>query len=116
MNLKKKIFITCYFFLFLLMSNCLQTSAFLGPVMTTAKTGNIYQGGLSYVSNTVIKNKLGESPQEFIKKILTQESNENGLIIAMKEKKIKVIKNFLDSEDSEDNFNEFISAVKKTLK
>ena len=48
----KKIFITLFLVSFL--TGCIQNTAFLGPAITVASTGNIYQAGLSYVSNETI--------------------------------------------------------------
>ena len=48
----KKIFL---FLSFVLLTNCsTPTTAFLGPIITGAKTGSVYQASLSYGSNKII--------------------------------------------------------------
>ena len=49
----KKIIISAFAMCFL--TGCLQNTAFLGPAMTVASTGNVYQAGLSYGSSQAIK-------------------------------------------------------------
>ena len=49
------------------LSGCFQTTAFLGPSMTIATTGNVLQAGLQYGANTAFKNEHGEYPLEYIK-------------------------------------------------
>ena len=39
---------------FLFLNGCLQHTALLGPALTVANSGNIYQAGLSYGSNKAI--------------------------------------------------------------
>jgi hypothetical protein len=127
MNLKlKKFFYTlsCMFALTIL-SNCVTTSAsFLGPVITAAKTGNVYQAGLSYTSNNIIKNQLGSYPSEYVINLIKQDSDEDtqnpyedGLILSInKSNKLKNIELSLNSENNEHTYDEFIKAVEKILK
>ena len=51
----KKIIISAFAMCFL--TGCLQNVAFLGPALTVASTGSVYQAGLSYGSSQVIKKK-----------------------------------------------------------
>jgi len=60
------------FFLLLFLFNCASPSAFLGPVMTGAKSGSIYQASLSYSSGQII-NLLNDSNEE--KKMIDKEVN-----------------------------------------
>ena len=101
-----------------MLNGCIQSSASLfGPAMTVAKTGNIYQGGFSYVSNNVIKEKLGKSPSEYVSDILYKNSyTDKPVFIANERKKIKDKKILLISENSNNNYDEFLNAVKKILK
>ena len=71
---------------FLIFSGCLQSSAFFGPVITVASTGNIYQAGLSYGSNVVVQNLTGKTPMENIKDMLEPKKDENKIISSAKEK------------------------------
>ena len=76
-----------YKILFLLLfSGCVQGTAFLGPAITVASTGNIYQAGLSYGSNLAIKKITGKSPIENINNMLLPKENENKIISSAKEK------------------------------
>ena len=61
----KKIIISIFAICFL--TGCLQNTAFLGPAVTVASTGNVYQAGLSYGSSKVIKKMTGKTPSENIK-------------------------------------------------
>ena len=70
----------------LLLNGCVQSSAFLGPAVTVASTGNVYQAGLSYGSNVAIKKITGKTPIEYINEILKPKENENKIISSAKEK------------------------------
>ena len=73
-------------FFLLLFTGCVQSTAFLGPAITVASTGNIYQAGLSYGSNLAIKKITGKSPIENINNMLLPKENENKIISSTKEK------------------------------
>ena len=122
----KKIFYTlsCMFTLIIL-SNCVATSASLiGPVITAAKTGNVYQAGFSYASNNIIKNQLGSTPSEYVVNLINQDSDEDtqnpyedGLILSInKSNKIKNIELSLNSKNDEPTYGDFLKAVEKVLK
>ena len=64
----KKIIISAFAMCFL--TGCLQNAAFLGPAVTVASTGNVYQAGLSYGSSQVIKKMTGKTPTENVKSFL----------------------------------------------
>ena len=66
--IQKKIIISLIFLSFL--NGCAQNVAFLGPVITGASTGSIYQAGLSYGTGTVIKKFTGKTTSENVKNIL----------------------------------------------
>ena len=70
-----KILSLILFFLFL--NGCLQNTAFLGPAVTVASTGNIAQAGLSYSSNLAIKKITGKTPIENVKKILKPKTSDS---------------------------------------
>ena len=69
----KKIIISVFAMCFL--TGCLQNAAFLGPAITVASTGSIYQAGLSYGSSKVIKKATGKTPTENIKSFLDSENS-----------------------------------------
>ena len=68
----KKIIISAFVMCFL--TGCLQNTAFLGPAMTVASTGSVYQAGLSYGSSQVIKKMTGKTPTENVKSFLDSNS------------------------------------------
>ena len=73
-------------FLLLLLSGCIQNSAFFGSVITVASTGSIAQGGLSYGSNYAIKNITGKTPMENVTEILSSKKNDNEVASKLKKK------------------------------
>ena len=84
--------ITSIFFL-LLLNGCVQSSAFLGPAVTVAGTGNIHQAGLSYISSKTMAKITGKTPAENIKTFLN-----------------------MSEEDRNTNANNFFNVVKKINK
>jgi hypothetical protein len=64
----KKIIISIFAMSFL--TGCLQNTALLGPAITVASNGNIYQAGLSYGSSKTIKKMTGKTPTENVKSFL----------------------------------------------
>ena len=69
----KKIIISAFVMCFL--TGCLQNTVFLGPAITVAGTGNIYQAGLSYGSSEAIKKVTGKTPTENIKSFLDSKNS-----------------------------------------
>ena len=57
-------------FLLFFLNGCVQSTALLGPAYTLARTGNIYQAGLSYGSNQAVKKITGKSPTENIQSLV----------------------------------------------
>ena len=63
----KKIFLLlCFVFL----SGCFQSMALLGPAITGASTGKIYQAGLSYGTNVIMLQATGKTTSEHMLDIL----------------------------------------------
>ena len=63
----KKIFLLlCFVFL----SGCFQSMALLGPAITGASTGKIYQAGLSYGTNVIMLQATGKTTSEYMMDIL----------------------------------------------
>ena len=52
--------------LLILFNGCLQSTAMVGPAMTLASSGNVYQAGLSYSANKAVENETGMSTVEFV--------------------------------------------------
>ena len=69
----------------------MQSTALLGPVITVASTGNIYQAGIQYGTNEAVKKETGKDTVEYISTVLNSEEektmNENLKILV--EKRIK---------------------------
>ncbi len=55
-----------------LLSGCVQSTAFLGPAITVASTGNIYQAGLQYGTEKAVKKETGKSTIEYISSLLNE--------------------------------------------
>jgi len=63
-----------FIFLTLIFSNgCVQTTALLGPGVTVATTGNIFQAGFQYGANTAIKNETGKDTFSHLKDVVNGE-------------------------------------------
>ena len=67
-----------------LLCSCVQSTAFLGPSITLASTGNIYQASLQYGTNYMIKKSTGKSTSEHALGLIQEP------IKARKEKRIRV--------------------------
>ena len=63
---------------FVFLSGCFQAMAFLGPAITGASTGKIYQAGLSYGTNIIMEQATGKTTSEHMLNILN--SNETKLL------------------------------------
>ena len=86
-------------FLLFFLNGCLQNTAFLGPAVTVASTGSVYQAGLSYGSSQAVKKITGKSTTENIKSFIDN-------------KKIKV-----EEEESQEEFFVLVkSRIEKTSK
>ena len=64
--------ISCLIFL----SGCFQTTSLLGPGVTVATTGNIFQAGLQYGANTALKNETGKDVITHIKDTVDERNKE----------------------------------------
>ena len=71
--MKNILLLVCFVFL----SGCFQSMALLGPVITGASTGKIYQAGLSYGTNMIMEQATGKTTTEHMLDILN--SNETNL-------------------------------------
>ena len=85
-----------------LLTGCVQSTAFLGPAITVAATGNIAQAGFTYGTNEVIKRETGKDTMQYVSSLFEPED-----------------KNLLKSEDKKVTINEDLialveSSIKKT--
>ena len=78
-----------------LLNGCVQNTALLGPAVTAASTGNLYQAGLSYGSSKVVTKITGKTTTENIKIFLNKNK---------------------DVEKETENTNDFFKMVKKINK
>ena len=85
-----------------LLTGCVQSTAFLGPAITVAATGNIAQAGFTYGTNEVIKRETGKDTMQYVSSLLQSED-----------------KNLLEPKDKKVTINEDLialveSSIKKT--
>ena len=134
MTYKIKKIITFPFLLLIILNGCATSSvSLLGPALTGFKSGSIYQTGISYTSSNIIKNQLGAHPTEIITKLLIKEpttskaTNITKLLIKEPttskatnvtniKKNVKNIKYTKIYRDIDNDYSEFVIAVKKMLK
>ena len=64
------------FFCLNFLNGCVQNVAFLGPALTGASTGSLYQATLSYGSDKVVKKITGKTTTENIISIVSQNKDE----------------------------------------
>jgi len=60
-----------------LLCSCVQSTAFLGPSITLASTGNIYQASLQYGTGKVIEKETGKDTVEYISSLLNPPVEKN---------------------------------------
>ena len=61
---------------FVFLSGCFQAIAYLGPAITGASTGKIYQAALSYGTNAIMLQATGKTTSEHMLDILnSKEAN-----------------------------------------
>ena len=73
--------ISCLIFL----SGCFQTTSLLGPGVTVATTGNIFQAGLQYGANTALKNETGKDVITHIKDTVDERNKEKKIHVKLKQ-------------------------------
>ena len=75
-----------------LLTGCAQSTAFLGPAITVAATGNIAQAGFTYGTNEVIKRETGKDTMQYVSSLLEPEDKKvtiNEDLVALIESSIK---------------------------
>ena len=65
-----------FFFIFcsIFLSGCIQTTSLLGPGITVATTGNIFQAGFQYGANSAIKKETGKDFLSHIKDTIDEQN------------------------------------------
>ena len=75
-----------------LLTGCVQSTAFIGPAITVAATGNIAQAGFTYGTNEVIKRETGKDTIQYVSSLLEPEDKKvtiNEDLVALVESRIK---------------------------
>ena len=72
-------------FILLTLSGCIQTTSLLGPGITVATTGNVFQAGLQYGANTAIKNETGKDVLTHIKDKVDEKNKEKKFYVQLKQ-------------------------------
>ena len=75
-----------------LLTGCAQSTAFLGPAITVAATGNIAQAGFTYGTNEVFKKETGKDTIQYVSSLLEPEDKNvtiNEDLVALVENSIK---------------------------
>ena len=73
--------ISCLIFL----SGCFQTTYLLGPGVTVATTGNVFQAGLQYGANIALKNETGKDVITHIKDTVNERNKEKKFHVKLKQ-------------------------------
>ena len=98
---------TIFLLIFLIFINsCIQPTSMMGPAITVATTGNIYQTGLSYTTSQLIEYETGKSALKHLNDFL--ENIEN------KKAETKKIANLIPKRTAEDFFILIENRIKKT--
>ena len=66
-----------YFFIFILLTGCLQSTAMVGPTMTLVSTGNVSQAFGAFVTNKAVEEETGMQTHEFIAKKVEEQQIKN---------------------------------------
>ena len=74
MYLQKKILLLI---ILLLLNACMQSTAMVGPAVTLASTGNVFNSGMSYATNKAIQKETGLNTTEIITNKFKDEKNQN---------------------------------------
>ena len=105
MNLKKIILLILSLFF---LNSCVETTAFLGPAITAGTSGNVYQAGLSYGSNQLVKKTTGKTTFEHMSEFIDSKK--------FKDTKKKIINSKSKLEESFENVEksslDFLTSVR----
>ena len=75
-----------------LLTGCVESTAFIGPAITVAATGNIAQAGFTYGTNEVIKRETGKDTMQYVSSLFEPEDKKvtiNEDLVALVESRIK---------------------------
>ena len=71
-------------FVLVILSGCIQTTSLLGPGITVATSGNVFQAGIQYGANTALKNETGKDVLTHIKDKVEEKNEEKKLHVKLK--------------------------------
>ena len=80
----------------ILLNNCAQTTALIGPAITAGNTGSIMQASYSYGSNLIIKETTGKTPSEHVSYYMDEKKKEKKIkkeITEYLQSHLKIMKN-----------------------
>ena len=72
-------------FVLIFLSGCIQTTSLLGPGVTIATTGNVFQAGFQYGANTAIKKETGKDVLTHIKDKVDEQNQEKKFYVQLKQ-------------------------------
>ena len=72
-------------FVLIFLSGCVQTTSLLGPGLTVATTGNVFQAGFQYGANTAIKKETGKDVLTHIKDKVDEQNQEKKFYVQLKQ-------------------------------
>ena len=75
-----------------LLTGCAQSTAFIGPAITVAATGNMAQAGFTYGTNEAIKRETGKDTMQYVSGLFEPEDKKvtiNEDLVALVESSIK---------------------------
>ena len=75
-----------------LLTGCAQSTAFIGPAITVAATGNVAQAGFTYGTNEVIKKETGKDTMQYVSSLLEVEDKS---LLKPEDKKSKIDEDFI---------------------
>ena len=109
----KKLIISLSFLL--IFNGCAQNAAFLGPAITGASTGSIYNASLSYGSGKVIKKATGKTPFLLLDDIFEKIDEERASVLTQIVKNDNFGQIFI-TDTNEDRLNTFCEEIGKPYK
>ncbi len=62
-------------FFLVLLNGCVQNTALIGPAITVATTGNVYQAGITYGTNEAFKRETGKNALNYVNEIVELSNN-----------------------------------------
>ncbi len=80
-------------FIIIILNGCAQSTAFLGPGITLATSGNAFNAGLQLATNSAFKKETGKDALTYVKDVVEEDQKKRKFhkeFKAMVEKRVKV--------------------------